>query len=73
MRTVGLEKLTPSGHIEDNRNGGKHKKNYLMCLCKWLTEQSRGDIPERQTLRRATHGRMLGRPMSTHVLKGHGT
>lgn len=69
-----VENLTLTVHVEGKRDRkNKHRINYLMSFCKWLTGKRHGGIAERQTLFRATQDKMLWRAIISHVMKGHGT
>lgn len=42
MRKEGLENSTHPGHIEDKRDKGNQRVNYLTSLCKWILEYGSG-------------------------------
>lgn len=44
MREDGLQNLTPTGHIEGQRNRGKHRIIYVTTIWKWMAEHNLGEI-----------------------------
>lgn len=73
MRKERLDNLTLTGCNEDKMDRRKEKVTYLMSMFKWMTAQVLGATVKKQTLRKGTKNMKLWRPITTHVLKGHGT
>lgn len=73
MRKDGLRNWILSVCIECSWDREKRWATYAMSLCKWMAEERKWEMLNRQMLVRCSMDKKLSKTMMNHVLKGHCT